>query len=223
MSSPPPPKYLPLTSPSSIIQNLINVCACYGSITSSFLISGDFNYIEFKSNSKSGQFFFYSHDGKFMIKTQTRAESKFLRRILPRYYMYIIKNADTLVTRFYGMHRVKMKYIQQNMHFVIMQSVFDTKKEIHAIYDLKGSSVGRFSTKEELANPNCVQKDNDFHSSGASIELGEGRKRAFMRQLQSDVDFLAKMKIMDYSLLLGIHRHTSSSAGRIRTLSFYII
>ena len=27
-------------------------------------LCGDFNYIEFISNSKSGQFFFYSHDGK---------------------------------------------------------------------------------------------------------------------------------------------------------------
>lgn len=27
-------------------------------------IAGDFNYIEFIANSKSGQFFFYSHDGR---------------------------------------------------------------------------------------------------------------------------------------------------------------
>jgi len=28
-------------------------------------IAGDFNYIEFIANSKSGQFFFYSHDGRY--------------------------------------------------------------------------------------------------------------------------------------------------------------
>jgi 1-phosphatidylinositol-4-phosphate 5-kinase len=28
-------------------------------------IAGDFNYIEFLANSKSGQFFFYSHDGRY--------------------------------------------------------------------------------------------------------------------------------------------------------------
>ena len=33
-----------------------------------------------QSNAKSGQFFFYSKDGKYMIKTMTSAESKFLRR-----------------------------------------------------------------------------------------------------------------------------------------------
>jgi 1-phosphatidylinositol-4-phosphate 5-kinase len=71
-------------------------------------LCGDFNFIEFISNSKSGQFFFYSHDGRFMIKTQTAAESKFLRRILPHYYQYVMQNPNTLMTRFYGMHRVKI-------------------------------------------------------------------------------------------------------------------
>lgn len=47
-----------------------------------FLLSvcGNANFIEFISNAKSGQFFFYSSDGRFMIKTMTNAESKFLRR-----------------------------------------------------------------------------------------------------------------------------------------------
>lgn len=47
-----------------------------------FLMSvcGNANFIEFISNAKSGQFFFYSTDGRFLIKTMTNAESKFLRR-----------------------------------------------------------------------------------------------------------------------------------------------
>ena len=48
--------------------------------------SGKYNFIEFISNSKSGQFFFYSHNGRLMIKTQSDVESKFLRRIMPHYY-----------------------------------------------------------------------------------------------------------------------------------------
>jgi hypothetical protein len=64
--------------------------------------------------------------GKYMIKTQSKTESKFLRRILPHYYrvrvqfdnagdnhnnsrvQYIMDNPNTLITRFYGMHRVKV-------------------------------------------------------------------------------------------------------------------
>ena len=43
-------------------------------------VCGNANFIEFISNAKSGQFFFYSSDGKYMIKTMTNTESKFLRR-----------------------------------------------------------------------------------------------------------------------------------------------
>jgi 1-phosphatidylinositol-4-phosphate 5-kinase len=65
-------------------------------------VCGDYNYIEFISNSKSGQFFFYSHDGKYMIKTQTKEENKFMRRILPHYFKYISQNPHSLLVRIYG-------------------------------------------------------------------------------------------------------------------------
>ena len=37
-------------------------------------VSGDFNYLRFTSNSKSGQFFFFTRDGDFMIKTISHEE-----------------------------------------------------------------------------------------------------------------------------------------------------
>lgn len=49
-------------------------------------VCGSFRYLEFISNSKSGQFFFYTHDRKFMIKTISQGEARFLRQILPAYY-----------------------------------------------------------------------------------------------------------------------------------------
>ena len=49
-------------------------------------VCGNFQYLEFISNSKSGQFFFYNHNRKFLIKTITQAESKYLRQILEHYY-----------------------------------------------------------------------------------------------------------------------------------------
>ena len=113
----------------------------YGVKTEDYVlnVAGDRDYIQFIANSRSGQFFFYSHDGKYMIKTQTKEENKFLRRILPDYYKYMLANPDTLITRFYGMHRVKMYHLRRKLHFVVMASVFDTPEKIHIMYDLKGS------------------------------------------------------------------------------------
>jgi len=49
-------------------------------------VCGNFKLLEFIANGKSGQFFFYTHDRQFMIKTVTQAESKFLRKILRQYF-----------------------------------------------------------------------------------------------------------------------------------------
>ena len=65
-------------------------------------VCGNCNYLEFISNSKSGQFFFYSHDGKYMIKTQTNEENKFMKKILYDYYYYVLENPHTLLVRFLG-------------------------------------------------------------------------------------------------------------------------
>ena len=43
-----------------------------------------------------------------MIKTISGGECKFLRTILPSYLEHIKANPHTLLTRFYGMHRVKV-------------------------------------------------------------------------------------------------------------------
>lgn len=40
------------------------------------------------------------------------------------------------------------------------------------------------------------------------IKLGE-KKRALIQQLEKDTQFLAKLNIMDYSLIVGIHDRAS--------------
>ena len=182
-------------------------------------LCGHFNFIEFVSNSKSGQFFFYSADGRYMIKTQSKAESKFLRRIMPHYYRYILTNPNTLITRFFGMYRVKMHHLKSEMHFVIMGSVFFTDKDIHRRFDLKGSTVGRGATEAEIEK-NGVLKDNDLEDlrgrgTGQKMNLGPDRKHALLGQLRKDAQFLAHLRIMDYSLLLGVHRRGADEKGNI--------
>lgn len=163
-------------------------------------ICGNDAFIEFISNAKSGQFFFYSHDGRYMIKTQTQEEKNFLRQILPDYYVHLRDNPHSFITHFYGMYRVKIPELGKSIHFVIMKSVFNTEKEIHKIWDLKGSTLGRYSKRGE-----SVHKDLDFVSEGRKLYVGQKAKGGIMNQLKKDSDFLAKMRIMDYSLLLGVH------------------
>lgn len=184
----------------------------FGLDSVSYMLSvcGNYNYLEFISNSKSGQFFFYSHDGRYMIKTQTNEENKFMKRILPHYYKYITENPHTTLVRIFGMHRVKMYHLHRKVHFVIMGSVFDTKEQIHQIYDLKGSLVGREATQKERESGG-VLKDNDLIKDKKKLQLGS-KKAAFIEQITKDAMFLAKLNIMDYSLLVGIHNRRAEES-----------
>ena len=153
-----------------------------------------------------GQFFFYSHDGKYMIKTQTKEENKFMKKILPAYYNHVATNPHTLLVHILGMHRVKMYHLRRKVHFVIMTSVFDTPQKIHTIYDLKGSTIGREATEKEREKGG-VLKDMDLLRSKRKIHFGS-KKEMIVRQLEIDSTFLSSLNIMDYSLLVGIHDRT---------------
>merc|ERR1712003_99659 len=151
-----------------------------------------------------GQFFFYSHDGQFLIKSMTRSECKLMRKILPSYYYYVKNQPNTLLTKFYGMYRVKT-HNRQPIYFVVMGSVFYTDLDIHTIYDLKGSTKGRCATEKEKLQETPVLKDLDFMQNKEVLQIGSVKAKLFCEQLRKDTELLRKLKIMDYSLLVGIH------------------
>ncbi|ETO20783.1 phosphatidylinositol-4-phosphate 5-Kinase, partial [Reticulomyxa filosa] len=150
-------------------------------------LCGSFNLLEFISNSKSGQFFFYSHDGQFLIKSMTRSESLFLRKILPPYYHYVQGQPNTLITRFYGMYRVKVPG-RKEIYFVVMGSVFHSTLEIHKIYDLKGSTHGRRATEKDREQAVPVLKDVDFEEDRQLFRIGKKQAKLFKDQLRKDVE-----------------------------------
>jgi 1-phosphatidylinositol-4-phosphate 5-kinase len=176
----------------------------YGVNEFDFLLSvcGNANFIEFISNAKSGQFFFYSSDGRYMIKTMTNAESKFLRRILPQYFKHCCENPNTIMTRFFGMYRVKLYHLRRNVKFVVMNSVYYTDKPLQSFYDLKGSTIGRDAKPGQ-----AVLKDNDLRRSlpDGAIALKPDQCSSLRSQVVADCDFLQQMEIMDYSMLVGVH------------------
>lgn len=61
------------------------------------------------STGKSGSFFYYTADNKFMLKTISPAEFKHLKTILKDYYNHLTMNPHTLITRFFGLHKIKCK------------------------------------------------------------------------------------------------------------------
>ncbi|KAF2827510.1 SAICAR synthase-like protein [Ophiobolus disseminans] len=169
------------------------------SLTSKYILS------ELGSPGKSGSFFYFSRDYKYIIKTIHHAEHKFLRKILKDYYNHVQENPNTLLSQFYGLHRVKIPY-GRKIHFVVMNNLFPPHRDIHRTFDLKGSTIGRDFKEEELAaNPRATLKDLNWLRRDLHLEFGPTKKKMFIEQMQKDVKLLQRLHIMDYSLLVGIH------------------
>jgi 1-phosphatidylinositol-4-phosphate 5-kinase len=169
-----------------------------------------------ETGSKSGQKFLISADGRYFMKTITKSESKFFRKTLAKYYVHVKEDRNTLLCRFFGMHRVK----PGGMHLIVMCNIFDTDRAIHQRYDLKGSTVGRAVPENERLKATVIYKDLDFKERLGELRLGAERKKLLMDQIRSDASFLASIGVMDYSLLVGVHnrslRKSSLSAAEPR-------
>jgi len=170
------------------------------------LIKGNLSSLtELTSTGKSGSFFYYSADGKYTLKTISREEFHFLRKILKNYYTHIIDNPHTLIIKFFGLHKIrflKKKGKKEKVYFVIMANVFHTFKEIHVRYDLKGSTVGRYTNDK---NPSVAKKDLNFLMNKEKIMLPLDIAHSFVDIIQKDSKFFEENHIIDYSLLMGIH------------------
>lgn len=169
------------------------------SLTSKYILS------ELGSPGKSGSFFYFSRDYKYIIKTIHHAEHKFLRKILKEYYNHIENNPNTLLSQFYGLHRVKVPY-GRKIHFVVMNNLFPPHRDIHQTYDLKGSTIGRDFKEEDIEkNPRATLKDLNWLRKNKHLEFGPEKRTPFLEQMEKDVKLLQRLKIMDYSMLVGIH------------------
>mmetsp|Transcript_11838 Transcript_11838/g.28978 ORF Transcript_11838/g.28978 Transcript_11838/m.28978 type:complete len:733 (-) Transcript_11838:180-2378(-) len=155
---------------------------------------------------KSGSLFFFSHDMRFIVKTLPKREAHLLREILPNYYQHVKQNPGTYLPRFYGLHRWAPEYGRRKVRFVVMNNVFATNLAIHKRFDLKGSKLGRNASQHEKSKGHrAILKDLDCLEQNFKIRLGPARKKAFLDQIRSDCHLLMSLKIMDFSLLLGMH------------------
>ncbi|RKP25447.1 hypothetical protein SYNPS1DRAFT_15652 [Syncephalis pseudoplumigaleata] len=190
----------------------------FGVTSSDYLVSLTSRYIlsELGSPGKSGSFFYFSQDYRFIIKTIHHAEHKFLRKILKHYWEHVEQNPHTLISRFFGLHRVKMPH-GRKIHFVVMSNINPPNRDIHERYDLKGSTVGRILSDEDHAKqPQLPMKDLNWIQSGKKLELGPQKRDMLVHQMERDVNLLSRLRIMDYSLLVGIHDMSRGNRENIR-------
>ena len=175
------------------------------------MISNQTIFEELCSTGKSGSLFYYTRDGKFIVKTIKKDEYKFIKQILPDYFKHLKTYPLSLLPKFLGCYVLtrKVKKKRDKIYFIVMLNVFATSKHIHIRYDLKGSRVGRRvltgkRDAEIMAKGDLALKDLDLEKRKEKMYIGE-KNDILLKQIKNDADFLCKIEANDYSLLLGIH------------------
>ena len=83
------------------------------------------------------------------------------------------------------MHKIKYKEngSVQRVYFIIMANVFNTTRQIHVRYDLKGSKLGRQTRKKQtdIIEPGIALKDLDFDNDKMKIDVEDDMKNALIK------------------------------------------
>ncbi|XP_029167026.1 phosphatidylinositol 4-phosphate 5-kinase type-1 alpha-like isoform X9 [Nylanderia fulva] len=159
---------------------------------------------ELSNPGASGSIFYLTDDDEFIIKTVQHKEGEFLQTLLPGYYMNLNQNPRTLLPKFFGLYCYRCN--SKNVRLIAMNNLLPSFVKLHQKYDLKGSTYKRKASKGERSKSSPTYKDLDFiehHPEGIFLEADT--YGALVKTIQRDCRVLESFKIMDYSLLVGIH------------------
>uniref|UniRef100_A0A8C6S3G2 Phosphatidylinositol-4-phosphate 5-kinase type 1 alpha n=1 Tax=Neogobius melanostomus TaxID=47308 RepID=A0A8C6S3G2_9GOBI len=160
--------------------------------------------IELSNPGASGSLFYVTRDDEFIIKTVQYKEAEFLQKLLPGYFMNLNQNKRTLLPKFYGLYCVQSG--GKNIRIVVMNNLLPSSVKMHLKYDLKGSTHKRRASGKERDKAVPTFKDLDFMQDMPEGLILEGETfSAVCKTIQRDCLLLQSFKIMDYSLLLGVH------------------
>ena len=162
---------------------------------------------------RSGSFFFFSHDKKFIIKTMSKGEHCLFLDLIPSLSKHYIDNPDSLIAKIFGVFTVRCSRMDE-VHIMLMENTLQIKddKQLRYIFDLKGSRVDR--KVKGITTKSTTLKDINFlmaaNVNKHFTDLGDNKRR-ILTALRKDIEFLRVSKLMDYSLLLGIEKVRTQS------------
>ena len=176
------------------------------------------------SGGKSQSIVFLTADEKFIIKTISKAEkSLFLNILLKSYSERIINESKSKLVRIIGV----FKLMPTHEYFIIMENIIPCSSNA-IIFDLKGSSIGRYVEISDpiFPIPGKVLKDDNFKNFAKRVVLDPESCCDIIKTLEDDMGILMNHNIMDYSLLLAFYedghgidicnlRHTIDNNGRL--------
>jgi hypothetical protein len=177
-----------------------------------------------ESKGKSGSFFVVPKDKKFLVKTVKASEIKVLKKMASDYAKYLEENKEkSMLCRIFGAFQLNIPG-KTPINLIIMENI-NSGIEIEKIYDLKGSTLGRYTKdlgKGDVINDVGPFKDIDFIRSQVKIEVNPEKEKDLHQNIENDTNLLKKFHLMDYSLLVCIGTKKDTD-GEIKPVIVYRI
>lgn len=167
-----------------------------------------------ESQGKSGSFFFFSHDKKFIIKTMTDSDLYTFKKLFKQYFQAVSTRRNSLLARIYGIYTIKMEEVAP-VHLILMGNTKKSNdKNIVNIFDLKGSFINRHVEGKNL-KPTATLKDLNLLDICKNTNLLLFRpedQKEILENMERDAILLRDKNVMDYSLLLAVERNPEYDA-----------
>uniref|UniRef100_A0A1A7WVK4 Phosphatidylinositol 5-phosphate 4-kinase type-2 gamma n=1 Tax=Iconisemion striatum TaxID=60296 RepID=A0A1A7WVK4_9TELE len=145
-----------------------------------------------------------SYDHTLVAKEISSEEVEEMHTILSEYHQHIVTcHGSTLLPQFLAMYRVTVE--SEDSYLLVMRNMFSHRLPVHRKYNLKGSLLSREASFKEKVKELPSHKDADFMNNMQKVYVSDEEKGKMMEKLSRDLEFLVRMRITDYSLLLGIH------------------
>lgn len=190
-------------------------CGCEDSLVSSLARCVKWD----STGGKSGMTFLKTQDDRLVLKQLSSSELASFGTFAPHYFAHmaecLMHGKPTTLAKIFGLFRISMRNSATGKSFkldvVVMENLF-YGRQCTRIFDLKGSMRNRH-VKETGAPGEVLLDENLVEISRRSpLYIREASKNMLKQALKHDVDFLAGMNIMDYSVIVGID--SSKEHGR---------
>ncbi|SCU90933.1 LAME_0E10572g1_1 [Lachancea meyersii CBS 8951] len=183
------------------------------------------------SGGKSGSAFLKTLDDRFVIKELSHTELDSFIKFAPSYFEYMAQamfhDLPTALAKVFGFYQIQTKNSESGKSFkidvLIMENLFYNKKTSR-IFDLKGSMRNRHVKQTGKENEVLLDENMVEYIYESPIFVREYDKKLLRASLWNDTLFLAKMNVMDYSLVVGVdntdHTLTVGIIDFIRTFTW---
>lgn len=176
------------------------------------------------SEGASGSFFYrvMSNEGsgvssRFIIKQITWQEKNTLMAFLPAYRDYVLRRGGRSLIQYFGCHSMSLRWrFSGRVYFVVMRNFLPVRQWL--TFDIKGATANRRALAADLLHQIHAGEDPRGGAAWGTLrdwewmdiamvcDISDADKAALSEMIAADAAFLSAQGLLDYSLLVGIHR-----------------